>query len=424
MTDTTVKFIVENQVFEFSTKCFQNPILSDSMLGSLVKQTWNFNPDEPIELHDIDSKLFEIVSQYILNDGAHVFIPDGVDVFKVHELFNRLSLDTFQLTKNSNITVAQYIVDKKYETIASGEMILSCKEKIAIERLDDSYNFDILNVNQMTGKLSLDSNIKIDCDNIYEHCVTSNLRNEKTDIQIYYSHHHYNENILYKIDNHGVSTIVHEFESNIVKLDITDEWVFALTKNNIIGYSRTDGTVVKTNDDIFDRIEGLCEKYCQFSTGCNTDIGIWDPVENKFIYILDIDDFDLVTIQGNDMLIFEENFISGYRFDSDKFEINLLWKMPLITPITGPLNLMFLSFDNKLPDTMTDEMILKEHLACTELYHYGIRTLSVGYNMVSTSFKDFEVLVRCINTPIINNKLSELKDVSVTSYCGFDYLSE
>src|SRR5690606_22740682 len=135
----------------------------------------------------------------------------------VHELFNRLSLDTFQLTKNSNITVAQYIVDKKYETIASGEMILSCKEKIAIERLDDSYNFDILNVNQMTGKLSLDSNLKIDCDNIYEHCVTSNLRDEKTDIQIYYSHYDY-EKILYKIDNHGVSTTIHEFESNILKL--------------------------------------------------------------------------------------------------------------------------------------------------------------------------------------------------------------
>lgn len=414
MTDTTtVKFIVENQVFEFSTKCFQNPILSDSMLGSLVKQTWGFNPDEPIKLYDIDSKLFEIVSQYILNDGAHVFIPDGVNVFKVHELFNRLSLDTFQLTKNSNITVAQYIVDKKYETIASGEMILSCKEKIAIERLDDSYNFDILNVNQMTGEIFLDSNIKIDCDNAYD-CIMFN----DEEIEIYYADY---EKILYKIDQHGVST-VHEFESNILKLDITEEWIFVLTHSNIIGYSRTDGTVVKTNTDEVDRIEGLCEKYCKFSTG-HTDIGIWDPVENKFIYILDID-FDLVTIQGNDILIFEENFISGYRFDSDKFEINLLWKVPLITPITRRiLNLMFFSFDNKLPETMTDEMILKEQLACTELYHYGIYSFSAG-SFVSISFKDFEVLVRCINTPIINNKLSELKDVPITSYCGFDYLSE
>src|SRR5690606_36708895 len=106
-----------------------------------------------------------------------------------------------------------------------------------------------------------------------------------------------------------------------------------LTKYNIIEYSRTDSTVVETNEDRFDKIEGLCEKYCKFSTGFNTNIGIWEPVENKFIYILDIEDFDLATLQGNDILIFEANFISCYRFDSDKFEINLLWKVPLITRI-------------------------------------------------------------------------------------------
>lgn len=127
MSDTTVKFIVGNQTFEFPTKCFQNSNVSDSMLGSLTNKNWGFDSTKPIKLENMDPDLFSIVARYILDDCKYINIPDGVDIFEVHAFFNSLSLDAFTPSKNHD-TIAQYIVDKKYETIVMGQLIMTDKK--------------------------------------------------------------------------------------------------------------------------------------------------------------------------------------------------------------------------------------------------------------------------------------------------------
>jgi len=407
MSDTTVKFIVGNQTFEFPTKYFQNSNVSDSMLGSLTNQNWDFDSTKPIKLENMDPDLFSIVAQYILDDCKYINIPEGVNIFEVHAFFNSLSLDAFTPPKNHD-TIAQYIIDKKYETIAMGQLIMTDK-KAAIERIDDPFHFDIINFDYMTGHVSIETDIKIDCEcDLY--CLTSVLNDEKIEIYIRCVDIEFN-NILKLIDKNGNVIHSHTFDYYIDEMDDESEnWTFILLANgDLFAHSSNGCQVIKYHEfDDIKKIEGFHKDYCKFEI--EDGFGIWDPSTGKTICIEA--EYIIMKIQGLDILIFGKNFIRGYRVNVDKFVIDVLWEITLFTRIPHSIkNLMFCMFDKKLPDILTEEIVLKEYLACAQLVYYGIVDFFHEKNFVSISFKEFEVLVRCINAPIFNNCIAELRNV-------------
>ena len=415
----TVKFIVENQVFEFSTKCFENSILSDSMLGSLTKQTWGFNPDKPIILHDIDSKLFSIISEYILNDCAFISIPDDVDISDIYALCNRLSLDIFKLSNNYT-TIAQSIVDKKYIEIVSGKFIALTDNGLPAIKHDDKFHFDVLDIDPISGKIVInESSIKGDfnLNEADDWFLQSNM-----DVYLLKKD---SKNVLYHIDRFGKEIHVQRFDSPIEEYYVSDEnWVFVSTKNyDIFAYSSLNNYQLFKYSYSGCRLQIIENQYCLIET--KEDFSIWDPMQNR-ITSIDLEEFSIwdpmqnritsidleslsIKVIGSDILASDKYFLYGYRFDSKNFTINLSWKIPLLSKIDlYKEKLMFESFNNKLPEVMTDFAFLKERLACTILKHYGVKNIIHKGQFIVLERFDGDIVLYCINASISNNCLSNL----------------
>lgn len=405
MTNTTVKFIVENQVFEFSTKCFENPILSDSMLSTLTKETWGFNPDKPIILHDIDSKLFSIISEYILNDCAFISIPDDVDISDIYALCNRLSLDVFKLPNNYT-TIAQSIVNKQYIEITSGKLILLTDNGLPAIKHDDKFHFDVIDMDPISGKLIInESSIKGDfnLNEAYDWCIQGNM-------DIYFLKMD-SKNVLYHVDRFGKEIHVQRFDSPIEQYYITDtsgleKWVFVITYHDIFAYSSLNNYQLVKYFDSGDRLQTIGHQYCLIET--EEKFSIWDPVQNRITTSIELENFSTKVI-GSDILASDNYFLYGFRFDSKNFTINLLWKIPLILDINfSNEKLIFLSFNGKLPEVMTDDVLLKERLACTVLKHYGVENIIHRGQFIILECIHNDIVLYGINVPISNNCLSDL----------------